>query len=151
VTRARELGLTHAEAAVLAGAGRLALRAARLCNAGPRDRVMITGASSDAGALAVQIVKARGGHVTAVCCARDVPLVWDLGADQVLEGAAEGSTRFAAVIDADRSVTPELAAALLDPGGRLVAIDALDGGPDEDDLDELAELVERHGVFPLPR
>lgn len=161
--------LAHAEAAVLAGAGPVALRATRLSGARLHDRVLITGANSDAGAIAVQIAKARGSHVTALCCARDVPLLWDLGADAVIarERGAGESAPFAAVIDTDQSVTPELAAQLLDADGRLIAlrdgaihvatgsgapVAVLESGSaDQVELDELVELCERDGVFPAPR
>ncbi len=161
--------LAHAEAAVLAGAGPVALAATRLSGARPRDRVMITGAGSDAGAIAVQVAKVMGAHVTAVCSDRDVPLVWDLGADQVRarERGAGDSERFAAVIDTDQSITPVTAGQLLEPDGRLIALRDRDihvstargvsvavlsrSASDQIDLIELTDLVERSGVFPLPR
>ncbi len=159
--------LAHAEAAILASVGPAALRATRLSGARPRDRVLVTGAGSDAGAIAVQLAKLRGSHVTAVCPARDVPLLWDLGADEVIasERGAGDSGPFRAVIDTDQSVTPEAAALLLEPDGRLVAIRdgtvliaaaralqaATPHAADDGDLLELVDLVERDGVFPVPR
>jgi NADPH:quinone reductase-like Zn-dependent oxidoreductase len=142
-------GLAHAEAAVLAAVGPAALAAVQRAGARAGDRVMITGAGDDAGAIAVQIAKARLSHVTAVCRERDVPSVWDLGADEVLARGREAGdrARFVAVIDTDRSVTPELAARLLAPGGRLVALQ--DATPDEIGPRELVVLVERDRVFPV--
>jgi NADPH:quinone reductase-like Zn-dependent oxidoreductase len=161
--------LAYAEAAALAEAGWIALRAVRLSEVGVGDRVMITGADGGGGAIAVQIAKIRGSHVTAVCGDRDVPLVWDLGADEVRarERGPCDRGRFEAVIDTDRSVTPEIAEQLLEPEGRLIAIRRGDihvwsargvpvavqqaSPPGEIDLSELVELVEREGVFPIPR
>ncbi len=161
--------LAYAEAAALAEAGFVALRTMRLADTGAGDRVMITGADAGAGAIAVQLAKIRGSHVTALCADRDVPLVWDLGADDVhaRERGLGGRGCFAAVIDTDGSVTPEIARHLLEPGGRLIAIQsgairvssargapvAVEAArpPGELDLRELVELVERDGVFPIPR
>jgi NADPH:quinone reductase-like Zn-dependent oxidoreductase len=140
--------LSHVEAALLAAVGPAALSAVRLSGARAGDRVMITDASDEAGAIVVQIAKARGSHVTAVCPDRDVPLVWDLGADEVVSPDRAGeSGRFAAVIDTHRSVTPAIADQLLEPEGRLIVLQEGDVG--EVALDELVALVERDRIFPV--
>jgi NADPH:quinone reductase-like Zn-dependent oxidoreductase len=140
--------LSHDEAALLAAVGPAALSAVRLSGARAGDRVMITDASDEAGAIVVQIAKARGSRVTAVCPDRDVPLVWELGADEVVSRDRAGeSGRFAAVIDTQRSVTPEIADQLLEPAGRLIVLQEDDVG--EVALDELVALVERDRVFPV--
>ena len=143
--------LAHREAAVLAAVGPAALSAIRRSGARPGDRVMITGACDETGAVAVQIARARGHHVTAICRDRDVPRAWELGADAVVAREREvgDRARFVAVIDTDGSVTPELAAQLLEADGRLISI--RDGIPDEIAAGELAALVERDRVFPVRR
>jgi NADPH:quinone reductase-like Zn-dependent oxidoreductase len=144
--------LAHAEAAVLAGAGAVALRALRLAGTRPGDRILITGAGTDAGALALQIARVRGAHVTALCQDRDVPRIWDLGADDVRasDRAPGDSQPFAAIIDTDGSISAAEAARLLAPDGRRVAL--VDGAiADPGELAELIDLADRHGVFPLPR
>ena len=159
--------LLHREAAALPLPGTVALRAIRLAGARHGDRVLIAGASTSTGSLALQIAKAGGNQVTGACPDRDVPLVWELGADHVYapERSPEGSTRFAAIIDTNDSVTPDQAQDLLQPDGRFVAVraDAIHvytasgtpvvvravSPPEENDLVDLAELVEHDCLFPL--
>lgn len=49
------------------------------------DRVLINGASGSVGSYAVQIAKANGAAVTGVCSTRNVKLVIEIGADQVID------------------------------------------------------------------
>ncbi len=75
--------LTMAEAASISLAGQTALQALRdLGHLGPGQRVCIHGASGGVGTLAVQIAKALGASVVAVCSARNEELVRGLGADE---------------------------------------------------------------------
>ncbi|WP_084040216.1 NAD(P)-dependent alcohol dehydrogenase [Demequina sp. NBRC 110053] len=53
------------------------------------ERVLVLGASGAVGTFAVQIAKAHGMHVTAVASARNADLVARLGADQVVDYAAQ--------------------------------------------------------------
>ncbi|ATC25355.1 NAD(P)-dependent alcohol dehydrogenase [Caulobacter vibrioides] len=54
----------------------------------PGERILIYGASGAVGVFAIQLAKILGAHVTAVCSARNLQMVLDLGADRALDYAA---------------------------------------------------------------
>lgn len=57
------------------------------------QRVLVHGASGGVGTYAVQIAKALGGHVTAVCGPHGVEIARSLGADEVVDYSKEDVTR----------------------------------------------------------
>ena len=82
------------EAAAAPIAGLTALQALREHGGvQPGQKVLVNGASGGVGTFAVQIAKALGADVTAVCSTSKVELVRSLGADRVVDYRREDFTR----------------------------------------------------------
>lgn len=124
--------LTFEQAATIPIAALTALQALR--DAGkvqPGQKVLINGTSGGVGSFAVQIAKALGADVTAVCSTRSVELVRSLGADRVIDRDREDVTREGTKYDllinvaVDRPLR-QLARALR-PDGTLVIVGGTHG------------------------
>jgi NADPH:quinone reductase-like Zn-dependent oxidoreductase len=123
-------GLSHEEAAALPLSGTTALQCLR--DAGrlrPGGHVLVNGAAGGVGTLAVQIAKALGARVTAVCAPDSAALVTSLGADDVIdytrEDFAAAGPRYDVVLDLVGNHALARSRRALAPGGRLV----LSAGP----------------------
>jgi NADPH:quinone reductase-like Zn-dependent oxidoreductase len=87
-------GVTFEEAGAVPVAALTALQAARDKGAlQPGQKVLVNGASGGVGTYAVQIAKALGGEVTAVCSTRNVEQTQALGADCVIDYTHEDFTK----------------------------------------------------------
>ncbi|MFE5188006.1 NAD(P)-dependent alcohol dehydrogenase [Streptomyces sp. NPDC056628] len=87
-------GLTFEQAAAMPLAGNTALMALRDTARVQAGRtLLVNGASGGVGTFAVQLGKAYGAEVTAVCSARNADLVRSLGADHVVDRAQEDFAR----------------------------------------------------------
>ena len=119
--------LSFAEAAALPMASVTALQAVRDdAKVQPGQSVLINGASGGVGTFAVQIAKALGAQVTAVCGAGAVDVVRSLGADCVIdyskEDVASSGKQFDAVIDVAATLSVKDYRRLLKPNGTCVAV-----------------------------
>ncbi len=86
--------LTFEQAAAMPLAANTALMGLRdVAGVRPGQRVLINGASGGVGTFAVQIGKAFGAEVTAVCSTRNVELVTSIGADHVVDYSRDDFTR----------------------------------------------------------
>ncbi|MGF0176448.1 NAD(P)-dependent alcohol dehydrogenase [Streptomyces sp. Marseille-Q5077] len=96
--------LTFEQAAAIPLAGNTALIGLRdVARVQPGQTVLVNGASGGVGTFAVQLGKAYGAEVTAVCSTRNVDLVRSLGADRVVDYTLEdftlGEKRYDVVLD----------------------------------------------------
>ena len=121
--------VTFEEAATMGIAGLTALQGLR-DHGGlqPGERVLVNGASGGVGTLAVQIAKALGAHVTAVCSTRNVEQTRALGADRVLDYTREDFTRederYDLIADVAGGHSWFAMRRVLKPEGRLVVVGA---------------------------
>jgi NADPH:quinone reductase-like Zn-dependent oxidoreductase len=93
-------GVTHEQAAAVPVAALTALQALRdHGRVQPGQKVLINGASGGVGTFAVQIAKALGAEVVAVCGQRGVDIARACGADRVVDHGREDFTRLGSRFD----------------------------------------------------
>jgi NADPH:quinone reductase-like Zn-dependent oxidoreductase len=117
--------LNFEQAAAVPTSGLTALRAIRdEAKVKPGQSVLINGASGGVGPFAVQIAKALGAEVTAVCSTRNVGMVREIGADHVIdytkEDFTQGDARYDAILDNVASHSLRSMWNVLTPDGVLV-------------------------------
>ena len=142
------------------------------------QKVLINGASGGVGLYAVQIAKAFGAEVTAVCSTRNIELVRSLGTDHVIDYTQEDFTRngqqydlilaangFHPISDYKRALSPEgiyvatggtmtqsLQATMIGPFISMAGRKKMGGmlvKPNKNDLVFIKELIEANKVTPV--
>lgn len=119
------------QAAAVPVAGLTALQALRdTARLQAGETLLINGAAGGVGTFAVQIAKAFGAEVTAVCSTKNVELVRSLGASHVIDYTGEDFTasgrRFDVILDCIGNHSLTACRRVMTPRGRYAVV----GGPD---------------------
>jgi NADPH:quinone reductase-like Zn-dependent oxidoreductase len=124
--------LTYEQAAAVPMAGFTALQALRdkgHVQAG--QRVLVNGAAGGVGTFAVQLAKAFGAEVTAVCRTEHVELLRSIGADRVIdytnEDVTKADVRYDLILDVAANHPVAAFRRLLRPGGTFIVVGAPPG------------------------
>ncbi|KAB8319561.1 NAD(P)-dependent alcohol dehydrogenase [Tolypothrix campylonemoides VB511288] len=117
--------MSYEEAASVPVAALTALQALRdLANIQSGQTVLINGASGGVGTFAVQIAKALGAEVTAVCSTKNSELVKSLGADRVIDYTqqdfTQGTAQYDIILDAVAKQSFSSCKQVLKPNGIYV-------------------------------
>jgi len=115
----------------------------------PGQKVLITGASGGIGTFAVQIARALGAGVTAVCSTPNAELVRSLGAGEVIDYTAQDFTRqgrrYDVLLDIAGSHRAQASVRALKTNGTFVAV----GGPAGRWLQPAARMFAALALAPL--
>jgi NADPH:quinone reductase-like Zn-dependent oxidoreductase len=141
-------GVGLAEAGAVGIAGLTALQGLRdVMGVGEGQRLLVNGASGGVGTFAIQIGKALGAEVTAVCSTRNVEQARRLGADEVLDyektDVTKSAARFDAFFDIAGNHRLRECARLLEPGAIYVMV----GGPKGNWTGPLLRMIRGRLVF----
>lgn len=113
----------------------------------PGDHVLINGAAGGVGTFAVQIAKALGAEVTAVCSSRNVEMVTRLGADHVVDYTTDdfvaGGARFDVMLDNVGNRSPGECLSVLRGKARYVAVSGPKKNPWVDPMLHIAKTALR--------
>ncbi len=125
--------ISFEQAAAIPVAGSTALQGLRdKGRVQPGQKVLITGASGGVGTFAVQIAKALGAEVTAVCSTRSADLVRSIGADRVIDYTREdftrSTTRYDLIFDAVGNRPLSACRRVMTPRGIFVPVGVRAGG-----------------------
>ncbi len=119
-------GISYTDAAAVIFGGQTTLHFFERGNVKAGETILINGASGAVGAAAVQIAKAMGLHITAVCSGSNAALVRSVGADRLIDYAREdfaaGSERYDVIMENVGNARFSRISHLLNPGGRFLQV-----------------------------
>lgn len=125
VVAVRPDGVSHVDAAAMPCAGMTSYQTLHdIAQVKPGETVLVNGASGGVGIYAVQIAKAMGANVVAVCGPDNIDFCRELGADEVInyrgDNFAERRNAYDVVYDVIGRSSPKKVQHALKPGGRYV-------------------------------
>ncbi len=122
-------GITIEEAAPICDGALNALTCLKQADLHEGRRILVNGASGASGTAGVQLAKAFGADVTAVCSTKNVDLVRSLGADKVIDYTREDFTKngqtYDVILDAVGKQSFRRCRGSLEPGGIFLPTDGL--------------------------
>lgn len=121
----KPLAMSHIDAAAIPCAGMTSYQSLhQITHLKPNETVLINGASGGVGTYAVQIAKAMGAHVVAVCSAKNGPLCQGLGADEIIDyhttNFEDRISAYDVVYDVIGRSSLKKSTQCLKPGGRYI-------------------------------
>ena len=149
--------LSFEEGTSAAYGGLLALQALEPADIQPGQKVLVYGAASTSGVIAVQYAKHRGAEVTGVCSAGKADFVRSLGADKVLDYTKDDSVDKLETYDLVMDAVGKARSSKLKEASRshvrdkrhLVSIDDAALLLDSGRLGRLKELIEAGAIHPV--
>jgi NADPH:quinone reductase-like Zn-dependent oxidoreductase len=120
----KPFGISHEQAASIPFGGLTALFFLKKANLDKGNKILIYGASGAVGSAAVQLSKAMGAEVTAVCSTANVEMVRSLGATSVIDYTREDFTgsgnRYDIIFEAVGKASISKCLRILKPKGTLI-------------------------------
>lgn len=137
--------MTFEEAAAVPVGGLTALRFLKQAGIKQGDSVLIYGASGSVGTFAVQIARAYGADVTAVCSTANASMVAQLGAHHVIDYTGTDFTKsgkkYDIIFDAVGKTSKSVCKSLLTSTGKFVTVKT-NPKKNSNDLQELKQWIE---------
>ncbi len=140
------------QAAALPVGGMTALFILQKARLNKGQNILIYGASGSVGSHAIQIAKAHGAYVAAVCSSSNFDMVKSLGADVSIDYKSQDysllNQKFDVVFDAVGKTSKSKAVKILKNDGRFVTVQALTN-PSQKHMEELCRLVDNGKLKPV--
>ncbi len=144
--------LTFEEAAAVPIGGLTAYRFLRQSGLEKNDRILIYGASGSVGTYAIQIARAMGAEVTAVCGTDNIEMVTQLGAQHTIDYKKTDFTfidqKFDIIFDAVGKTSKSACKSILMPGGKYLTVKR-NPKSSPDDLQRLTQWITAGSIKPV--